>query len=231
MKPLNMSKQSLLSSSLVALFMLLNLGHALANANTEVNKAPEEVLKSITYNLIEALKKSKKTPKQDPQIIHAMVATHIAPKLDFIAASRWVLGKYWRHADRAQKIRFIKEFRSLLIRFYSSALAEYALTHEIDHSIMRFLPVRENDSKDVTVHSIVSPPNSNKKVAVNYNMHKTRKGWKIYDVTVEGISMITTYKSSFAPQLRNEGIEALINSMTKRNQKLSMQKVSLNTSN
>jgi len=212
-----MNKNSLLSSSFIALFMLFNT--ATIFASTE--KAPEAVLKSITYNLIESLKKSKKTLKQNPQIIQKLVTIHIAPKLDFIAASRWVLGKYWRNADRAQKIRFSKEFRKLLIRFYSSALAEYALTHEINHKIMHFLPLRENNNKDVTVRSIVNPPGSTKAVPVNYHMHNTRKGWKIYDVSVEGISMITTYKSSFAPQLRSSGVDGLINSLVKRNQKLS----------
>ncbi len=212
-----MNKNSLLSSSFIALFMLFNT--ATIFASTE--KAPEAVLKSITYNLIESLKKSKKILKQNPQIIQQLVKAHIAPKLDFIAASRWVLGKYWRNADRAQKIRFIKEFRKLLIRFYSSALAEYALTHEINHKIMHFLPLRDNNNKDVTVRSIVNPPGSTKAVPVNYHMHNTRKGWKIYDVSVEGISMITTYKSSFAPQLRSSGVDGLIHSLIKRNQKLS----------
>ena len=94
---------------------------------------------------------------------------------------------------------------------------------------MHFLPLRETGKKDVTVHSIVSPPGSTKKVPVNYHMHKTHKGWKIYDVSVEGISMITTYKSSFAPQLRNSGVDGLIQSLVERNRKLSTQKVSLNT--
>lgn len=226
-----MKKSRLLYSPFLALFILLNGAFMLGNVEANTEKSPVALLKSITYNLIEAVKESKEALKQDPQVIHQLVKTHIAPKLDFIAASRWVLGKYWRDADRAQKIRFIKEFRKLLIRFYSTALAEYALTHEIDHNIMHFLPLREKDDKNVTVHSIVHPPGSTKTVPVNYHMHKTRKGWKIYDVSVEGISMITTYKSSFAPQLRNSGVDGLINSLVKRNQKLSTETVSLKTSN
>lgn len=226
-----MKKSSLFYSPLLALIMLLNGAMIAENAEANTEKAPVALLKSMTYNLIEAVKESKEALKQDPRIIHQLVKTHIAPQLDFIAASRWVLGKYWRDADRAQKIRFIKEFRKLLIRFYSTALAEYALTHEINHNIMHFLPLRKKDDKDVTVYSIVHPPGSTKTVPVNYYMHKTRKGWKIYDVSVEGISMITTYKSSFAPQLRNNGVDGLINSLVKRNQKLSIEKVSLKSSN
>ncbi len=227
----SMNKNSRLYRPLFALLLLFSIPAAFANADPVTEKTPVALLKSMTYDLIEALKISKKALKQDPAVVHQLVTTYVAPRLDFIAASRWVLGKHWRDADRAQKIRFIKEFRQLLIRFYSTALAEYALTHEIDHNIMHFLPLRKKDDKDVTVHSVVRPPGSTKTVPVNYHMHKTRKGWKIYDVSVEGISMITTYKSSFAPQLRNSGVNGLINSLVERNQKLSTKTVNLNTQN
>ncbi len=226
-----MNKNNLLYSLIFPILMLANASSALAKAEMSVENSPVAILKSMTYDLIEALKASEKNLKQDPAIVHQLVTTYIAPRLDFIAASRWVLGKHWRDADRAQKIRFIKEFRQLLIRFYSTALAEYALTHKIDHNIMHFLPLRKKDDKDVTVHSIVHPPGSNKTVPVNYQMHKTRKGWKIYDVSIEGISMITTYKSSFAPHLRSSGVSGLIKSLVERNQKLSTKTVSLNTKN
>ncbi len=226
-----MNKNSRLYRPFFVLLMLLSAPVVLANTEPAIEKAPVAILKSMTYDLIEALNASRKTLRQNPAIVHQLVTTHIAPRLDFIAASRWVLGKHWREADRAQKIRFIKEFRQLLIRFYSTALAEYALTHEINHNIIHFLPLRKKGGKDVTVHSLVHPPGSNKSVPVNYQMHKTRKGWKIYDVSVEGISMITTYKSSFAPQLRNSGVDGLINSLIERNQKLSTKPASLNVQN
>ncbi len=209
-------QKTVLFTLLTGIFLLFsNIAYA------EPELKPDALLKSTTYNLITALKQNKERFKSNPNIVHELVKTHIAPRLDFIAASRWVLGKYWREASREQKIRFIKEFRKMLIQFYSSALTEYAISHDIDHNIMAFKPIREKDyGTDVTVHSIVTPPNSQKKVPVNYHMHKTRKGWKIYDVTVEGISMITTYKSSFAPQLRNVGVDGLTDSLVERNLKL-----------
>lgn len=212
-----MLKSKTLIFTLFTSLMLLVNGIAYADAELK----PDALLKSTTYNLISALKKNKKRFKSEPGIVRELVKTHISPKLDFIAASRWVLGKHWRDASREQKVRFIKEFRKLLIQFYSSALTEYAISNDIDHDIMAFKPIRDKDyGSDVTVHSIVSPPSSQKKVPVNYHMHKTRKGWKIYDVSVEGISMITTYKSSFAPQLRNSGVDGLTDSLVKRNMKL-----------
>lgn len=206
--------------------ILLTFWFAVGSVAAKDNTAPDVLLKSNTYELIEALKQSKSKLKNNPQIVHDLVIRHIAPQLDFISASRWVLGKHWPEIDRAQKIRFIKEFRKLLIQFYSVALAQYVSSNDVEHGIIKFLPLRkstEND-KDVTVYSTVTPPQSNKKVSVNYHMHQTRKGWKIYDVAVEGISMIGTYKSSFEPQLRNIGVAGLINSLTQRNDKLKLNK-------
>ena len=213
----------------IYLFLLscvLIISSSVSQASTNIE--PDTLIKTSTYKLISAIKDSQIKLKKDPEVIQELVLTHIAPQLDFIAAARWVLGKHWREANREQKIRFIKQFRKLLIQFYSAALAEYAYNNDINHDIMTFLPLRqEHDGKDVTVYSIVTPPNSNKKVQVNYHMHNTSKGWKIYDVAVEGISMITTYKSSFAPQLNNLGVEGLTNSLIDRNNKLAAKKISL----
>jgi len=208
--------------------LLLFINSALASTEAE----PDTLLKSNTYNLIQGLKDSKSSQKLNPDVVHELVTTHIAPQLDFIAASRWVLGKHWSAIDRTQKISFIKEFRKLLIRFYSVALTEYVSNNDVDHGVIKFLPLPDNSHKnevgnDITVRSIVTPPNSTKKVTVNYQMHKTRKGWKIYDVSVEGISMIGTYKSSFEPQLRNMGVDDLIASLIDRNNKIAFKKTSL----
>jgi len=212
----------------LSLSLLLLVNNVVASTETE----PDTLLKSNTYNLIQGLKVSKSTRKLDPNVVHELVTTHIAPQLDFIAASRWVLGKHWSEIDRTQKISFIKEFRKLLIRFYSVALTEYVSNNDVDHGVIKFLPLADNSHKnevgnDITVRSIVMPPNSTKKVTVNYQMHKTRKGWKIYDVSVEGISMIGTYKSSFEPQLRNSGVDSLIASLIERNNKIAFKKTSL----
>lgn len=204
---------------------LMSLLFVLSVANAESTRSPDKLLKTNTYNFINALKASKNELKQNPKIVHDLVITHLAPQLDFIAASRWVLGKYWSEINRDQKIRFIKEFRKLLILFYSVALSEYVSNTEIEHDIIKFAPLTNDaNDTDVTVRSTVSPPNSNKKVSVNYHMHQTRKGWKIYDVSVEGISMIGTYKSSFEPQLRNAGVDEVIESLIARNNNLSFKK-------
>lgn len=213
---------------LIFLYSFFIFANSTVHANTTIE--PDSLIKTTTYNLITAVQASRSILKSNPEHIKELVLTHIAPQLDFIAAARWVLGKHWKDTSREQKVRFIKQFRKLLIQFYSAALSEYALNNDIKHNIINVLPLRQaHDGKDATVYSIVSPPNSTKTVKVNYHMHNTRKGWKIYDVAVEGISMITTYKSSFAPQLRSLGVEGLTNSLIERNTKLAANKASLKT--
>lgn len=177
-------------------------------------------LKVATHDMIEALKKSSVEERGDPEFIRNLVNTHLSPRIDFIASSKWVLGKHWRRANLEQKKAFILEFKKLLIQFYSTALSEYAVSHNIDHNVLSFLPLRNDaDDTDVTIRSKVNTP-SGKVIPVNYHVHKTRKGWKVYDVSVEGVSMITTYRSSFASDLKQNGVAGIIDSLKQRNAKL-----------
>jgi phospholipid transport system substrate-binding protein len=139
-----------------------------------------------------------------------MVEELLLPHIDLITASRWVLGKHWRRATKEQKIQFIKHFRGMLLRFYSTALADYLNKNTVDENLITFQPVRaETGSDDVTVRSEVHPPNG-QPIPVNYQMHLTRKGWKVYDVSVEGISVVTTYRNSFNEEIRRNGLDQLI---------------------
>jgi len=208
------------------LFAILIIGFANNAAITPASAANAEhaaltILKQATYNMIEALKKASKSERGDARFIRKLVNTHLAPNIDFIASSKWVLGKHWRRANLEQKKTFIRQFKKLLVQFYSAALSEYAVSAKIDHNILSFLPVRNAaDDDDITVHSRVNTP-SGKVIPVNYHVHKTRKGdWKVYDVSVEGISMISTYRASFAAELKQNGVTGIIASLKQRNAKL-----------
>ena len=116
---------------------------------------------------------------------------------------------------------FIKAFRKLLLRFYSSALTEYLNSHDgkLDPKIMVFFKPADTNAKQLVLRSEVQPK-SGKPVPVNYQMHMTRKGWRVFDVSVEGVSVITTYKTSFASEIQQKGLDALITSIKTRNEKL-----------
>ncbi len=183
--------------------------------------SPNALLEETVDKMFTALNKERKSIKADPTHTQKIVEELLLPNIDIITSSKWVLGKYWDDASKEQKLRFIREFRTMLLRFYSSALSEYLNSHDenLEKSIIKFTPTSEGDQKEVIVRSEVTPKNS-KPVPVLYHMHLTEKGWKVFDVSVEGVSVITTYKTSFANDIQQNGIDGLIASLVERNQKL-----------
>ncbi len=182
---------------------------------------PRQILESTLDQMIGALRDHRAELQKNPDLIYPIVRRILVPQVDFQRASHWVLGRYWRSASPDQQRRFIDEFRKLLIRFYSTALAEYITKNEVpDPDIIRFLPVRAApDEKDVTVRSEVRQPGGSS-IPVQYQMYHTADGWKVYDVSVQGISMVVSYRSSFADEIRRGGLDGLIQTLQKRNQDL-----------
>ena len=182
---------------------------------------PKTLLESASNKMINALNDNRDKIKTDPNVTQQLIEENLLPHLDFITASKYVLGSSWDSASKEQKIRFIKAFRTLLLRFYSSALTEYLSNHDekLDPKTMVFYDPGTITSNQVTIRSDVQPK-SGKPVPVNYQMHKTRNGWKVFDVSVEGVSVITTYKTSFASEIQQGGLDKLIASINERNAKL-----------
>ncbi len=201
----------------------------LAHANAD-HMPPREVLQTTMQQMVKVLNENQEKIKTDPKLVNRLVEHVLLPQIDFIAASRWVLGKHWRRATKEQKLEFIRQFRTLLLRFYSSALAKYLMDHTLTTDMFVFKPVRAAaNAKRVTINSEVHAP-SGKVIPVKYSMHLTRKGWKIYDVAVEGVSVITTYRTSFANEIKQKGLDGLITSLAEKNRKLAEQDlVSLNS--
>lgn len=184
------------------------------------NPSPQELLVTASKDMITALRTDREAAKNDPKHLHKLVTDILLPHVDMISTSRWVLGKHWRSATKAQKKQFIREFRTLLIRFYSAALSDYLANNEVREDMIRFQKFRARpEDTDVTVRSEVSPSNG-KAVPVHYHLHKRRGRWQVYDVSVEGVSLITTYRSSFATEIKRNGLDGLIESLAERNRKL-----------
>jgi phospholipid transport system substrate-binding protein len=185
-------------------------------------QAPDDLLKAATIEMLHSINEHRAEIKQSPDKLKSLVEEIILPHLDFIAASKIVMGKYWRLAEQKQKIAFIQQFRILLLRFYSSALAEYLSGNDkkLADNLIQYFPIQLNEGEtSLTVRAeLIS--DSGKTIPIHYRMHLTSKGWKIYDVAVEGISMITTYKTNFATQFKTEGIDALIASIEEKNKQL-----------
>jgi phospholipid transport system substrate-binding protein len=186
---------------------------------------PDTVLETASRQMIAAINANQEKIKTDPSVVNGLVEDILMPHVDFIASSKWVLGKHWRRASKEQKLEFIRQFRSLLLRFYSAALAEYLTTNTVSHDMFVFLPLRgDTSTKRVTVHSEIHAP-SGSIIPVKYSMHLTKRGWKVYDVSIEGVSMVTTYRTSFASEIKQKGLEGLIASLAERNNKLAQNNI------
>lgn len=186
--------------------------------------APHEVLHGATDEMFATLHTHRAALHTDPQALYGLVEKTLSPHVDFPLISQLVLGKHWRTADAGQRERFIAEFRTLLVRFYVGALLEdpRKLDELLDFSdtLIQFRPAEpEQDARKALVRAEVHMP-SGRVALVSFNLHRKEGVWKVYDVTVEGVSLVTNYRSSFASEIRQGGLDALIDRLTARNRTL-----------
>lgn len=178
-----------------------------------VPRDPQQLIKETADNVTARIKSERELLRKDSARLHRLVDELIIPHFDFARMSQWVLGKYWRGSDSEQRSRFVEEFQQLLVRTYAHALLEYA-----DREF-RYLPVRaEPQATMVTVRTEVEQPGS-AVVPIHYRMHFKGDEWKVFDVSVDGVSLVSTYRASFASEIRKSGIDGLIKSLETKNAK------------
>jgi len=165
---------------------------------------PQELVQQTTAQTLSRLQSEQAALQQNPDGIYDLVKEIISPHFDFIRISAWVLGKHWRTASKEQKLRFVRAFRTLLIRTYGVALLDYT-----DQEI-RYLPMRDDPTNgNVTVRSEVIQPNGGA-VSLNFRLYKRNEAWKVYDISVDGISLVTNFRTSFATEIKQAGLDSLI---------------------
>ncbi len=192
----------------LALAMMLGATGALAD-----DLDPETLVRTTSDRMIVVLKEQHELIKAEPERLYGLVDDIVLPHFDFERMARWVLGKYWRTATPEQQQRFVNEFRTLLVRTYGTALLEFR-----DQEV-RFLPVRmAAGSEDVTVRTEVVKPGGIP-IPISYSMFRREDGWKVYDVAIDGISLVSNYRSSFSTEIKGQGMDALIQRLVERNAK------------
>ena len=182
--------------------------------------SPTELLKQTSAEMLAALKTYRPMIKDNPRYLFIIVNEVLTPHVDMEAAARMALGKHWTTASAMQRQRFTQEFTALLVRFYSLSLAAYLNLHEIPQDVIEFLPARDRLSPlNSLIHTRVHPPRG-KPVDVNYCLHQINGEWKVFDVSVDGISIVTAYRSVFNSELRKYGIDGLIATLSAQNRRL-----------
>ena len=173
--------------------------------------APDALLSAATAVVIARLRQDDNPAAKNAMTIDALMETTILPLFDFRHMTRLAVARDWKLASPEQQAALIAEFRTLLVRTYSAALANYR-DEVIEYKPLFLAP----GDTDVTVRSTVKKPGV-ERMAIDYDMEKTSSGWKVYDIRIAGISLTTNYRASFAEIIRDGGIDELIKYLANRN--------------
>ncbi|MBV8146103.1 MAG: ABC transporter substrate-binding protein [Gammaproteobacteria bacterium] len=165
---------------------------------------PTEVVQTAAQGMLGDLDKDRAAYRRDPAKVGQLVDKYLLPHFDTEYSARLVLGKYWRTATPEQRQRFINAFYHSLLTNYGSALAEFTADR------LKIYPSAVEPAKPTaTVRTEVKRDNGDR-VAVNYYMHQTPQGWKAWDVVIDGISYVNSYRTDFGEQIEQQGIDAVI---------------------
>ncbi len=173
-------------------------------------KAPDQLIKEVSTDVLDAVKADKSIQAGDVQKVIALVDAKVMPYVNFQRMTASAVGRYWRQATPEQQKRLQEEFKTLLVRTYSGALAQ------VKDQTVQLKPMRAGpDDKDVVVKTEVRGKGD--PIQLDYRLEKRDDGWKIYDVNVLGVWLVQNYTSSFAQEIGANGIDGLIAKLVERN--------------
>jgi phospholipid transport system substrate-binding protein len=172
---------------------------------------PEELIQNITDEVMTAVRADKELAAGDREKALKLAEEKILPHVDFEEATRLALSRAWSQASAEQKRKLVAEFRAVLLRTYTNAMSAYT------SSQAKYLPPRgKPQAAEATVRYQFSREGS-RPLQVAYELRRTAAGWKIYDISVEGISLVLTYRTEFDGIVKQEGIEGLIRRLAQKN--------------
>lgn len=173
--------------------------------------APDVLLKSVTLEVIAIIRQDKEIQAGNAAKVAHLVETRILPHFDFTRMTQIAVARNWHLATPEQQNALIREFRTLLVRTYSIALSSYR------DQVIEFKPLRAAPGDtEVTVKSLIRQAGT-APLTLDYDMENLATGWKVYDVKIDGISLITTYRETFAGKVREGGLDGLIKSLADKN--------------
>ena len=189
-----------------------------ATAGVRAADVPPDVLaRTTTQDVIAVLKQDKDIQSGNLNKVYQLVEARILPNFDFNRMTQLAVGKHWPRATAQQKQALVTEFRNLLVRTYATSLTAFS------NQTIDFKPlVMKPDDDDVTVRSEIRQPGG-QPLPIDYSMYKTAFGWKVYDVSIDGVSLVTNYRASFASAVRQGGIDGLIKTLAAQSAKAASQ--------
>ncbi|MBN8473546.1 ABC transporter substrate-binding protein [Sulfuritalea sp.] len=174
--------------------------------------APDVLIKTVTNEVLDIVRKDKDIQSGNTRKAIDLVEAKVLPHFNFTRMTQLAMARDWRQANPAQQKVLTDEFRLLLVRTYSKALTEYK------NQTIGFKPFALKPGEtDVRVRTEIKQSGAGKNIELDYFLEKASSGWKVYDIEVGGISLVTNYRESFAAEVRNGGIDGLIKSLQAKN--------------
>ncbi len=186
-----------------------------ASAVRAQDVGPDQLVRMTVDRIIEIVKSDKAIQAGDIKRILEVAETHASPHFDFVRMTRLAMGANWKQASPSQQEELVRQFRALLLRTYAVALKEYR------NQVIDVRPLKiPAGSTDVQVKTVVNQPGA-QAIPIDYDMERTPQGWKVYDVTIGGVSLVVNFRSSFDAEIRKSGVDGLVRSMVERNRSAS----------
>ena len=174
------------------------------------------LVQDTVARVIAAMSRDVQKGMKEPDTAVAILERIVMPSVDLERISRLVLGKHWQRATLAQRERFKREFGTQLLRTYAIGVLDYLTLSEKVGSQVSYLPPTTNEDKNIaTVRTKVG--RSAMQIRVDYRLHRRDSAWKVYDVLVEGVSTVRTYRTSFISETRRHGIDSLTDRIAAKN--------------
>ena len=176
--------------------------------------AADAIVQKVSGEVLTLLRHDKDLQAGNTQKLHDLIETKILPQFDFNRMTALAVGVDWRKANAEQKKQLVEQFRTLLVRTYSSGLSSYR------DQVLEFKPLRSKPTDtDVLVRSEIKQPGT-QPISIDYRMGKSDAGWRIYDVIIGGVSLVTTYRDTFVQEVRQNGIDGLVKMLSDKNRTL-----------
>lgn len=202
-----------LATNLLGAALATQLLAVSAFAATEL--PPDALVRSTAEEVLAIVRQDQAIQSGDKEKVIQLVEAKVLPHFDFTRMTRLAAGKNWRDATPEQQKRLTLAFRELLVRTYAAAFTSYK-NQTVDFKPFSMEPA----ATDVTVRTAIVQPGGPPPIPVDYSMYKTSGSWKVYDVTIEGVSLVTTYRGTFNEEIRRAGIDGLIGSLEQKNKSL-----------
>lgn len=192
--------------------VLLTLAvHGPARAET----TPETLVRDTASAILNDIKANREIYKKDFARLYKMADDKVLLHFDFKRMAQWVLGRNWRDATPAQRDRFIAEFRDQLVGTYSQALLNYN-----DQEILYLSSPYKPTDNEALVKTEVRQTGGQPNIPIHYSFYRNSDGaWKVYDITIEGVSLVTNYRSVYATKIKEKGLDVLIADIAENNKK------------